>query len=184
MITSLQDFATAIPINDNDTFVRDNFALQVHEIEAVDESTMIVLPQVFVADLGDISQLEVAGGNITEDDLQTFDDESDIEGQPTAFANLPTTVFQRAISQLSGNDTALRVCYTVFFDDVLFQLRSTSVLAEIYRGFGTGSVIISAQVGTGPPPENITDPGAVFFFQKSEVRYMLTNYGSGSSRSI
>ena len=121
----MQDFATAIPINDNDTFVRDNFALQVHEIEAVDESTMIVLPQVFVADLGDISQLEVAGGNITEDDLQTFDDESDIEGQPTAFANLPTTVFQRAISQLSGNDTALRVCYTVFFDDVLFQLRST-----------------------------------------------------------
>jgi len=101
----LQDFATAIPINDNDTFVRDNFALQVHEIEAVDESTMIVLPQVFVADLGDVNQLEVAGRNITEDDLQTFDDQSDIEGQPTAFANLPRTVFQRAISQLSGNDT-------------------------------------------------------------------------------
>ena len=176
----MQDFASAIPINGNDTFVRDNFALQVHEIEAEDESTMIVLPQVFVANLGDIDQLEVTGQNITDDDLQTFDDEADIEGQPTAFASLPTTIFQRAISQLSGNDTALRVCYSVFFDDALFQLRNTSDLAETYRGFGTGSIIISAQVGTGPPPENITDPGAVFFFQKSEVClcvYLDLDYG-------
>ena len=184
LILSLQDFAAAIPIIANRTFVRDNFALQVHQIGAVDESTMIVLPQVFVANLGDIDELQLAGSsNITDDDFQTFDDQSEIGGLPTAFANLPTTIFETAISQLSGNDT-FRVCYTVFIDDVLFQLRNASELAEIYRGFGTGSIIISARVGSGPPPENITDPGVEFFFQKTEVCYISSDYSMTANLSV
>ena len=166
LIRNLQDFAAAIPINDNDTFVRDNFALQVHD---VDESAMTVLPLVFVANLGDIDQLQVAGRNITEDNFQTFENKPDFGNQLTAFSSLPR-------SAISGNDT-LRVGYTVFLDDVLFQLRTMSELAETYRGFGTGSIIISARIGSDPPPENITDPRPMFFFEVCYIS-LHTNYSS------
>ena len=161
LIRSLQNFTAAILINGTDTFARDNFALQVHD---VDESAMTILPLVFVANLGDIDQLQVAGRrrSITEDNLQTFENKPDFGNQLTAFSSLPRNVFNE--SAISGNDT-LRVGYTVFLDDVLFQLRSMSELAETYRGFGTGSIIISARIGSGPPPENITDPRAMFFFE-------------------
>jgi len=162
LIQSLQNFSAAVAIINNNDTIRNNFALQVHEIDL----ETVVLPRVFVANIGDIDQLQVANSSITEDDFPTFGSMSDIEGQPTAYASLPDGLF------IPGNDTVLRVNYAVFFNDVLFQLRSMSELAEIYETFETGSVIISAQVGSGSPPENITDPGAVFFFQKSEVCYL------------
>jgi len=162
LIWSLQNFSAALAIVNNNDTIRNNFALQVYEINL----ETVVLPQVFVANICDIDQLQLGGSNITEDDFLTFDNVSVIEGQPTAYASLPDSLF------VPGNDTVLRVNYAVFFSDVLFQLRSISELAEIYETFETGSIIISARVGSGPPPENITDPGAVFFFQKSEVCYL------------
>ena len=162
LIWSLQNFAAAVAVVNNNDIIRNNFALQVHEISL----ETVVLPQVFVVNVGDIDQLQLAGSNITEGDFPTFGNISDIEGEPTAYASLPESLF------VPGNDTVLRVNYAVFFNDVLFQLRSMSELAEIYETFETGSIIISARVGSGPPPENITDPGAVFFFQKSEVCYL------------
>jgi len=162
LIWSLQNFTAAVAIINNNDTIRNNFALQIHEINL----ETVVLPQVFVANLGDIDQLQVANSSITEDDFPAFSSMSDIEGQPTAYASLPESLF------VPGNDTVLRVNYAVFFNDVLFQLRSMSELAEIYETFETGSIIISARVGSGSSPENITDPGAVFFFQKSEVGYL------------
>jgi len=160
LIQSLQNFSAEVAIINNNDTIRNNFALQVHEISL----ETVVLPQVFVANVGDIDQM--AGSNVMERDFPTFGNVSDIEGQPTAYASLPDSLF------VPGNDTVLRVNYAVFFNDVLFQLRSMSELAEIYETFETGSIIISARVGSGSPPENITDPGAVFFFQKSEVGYL------------
>ena len=150
----MQNFAAAIPIaTNNATFVRNNFALQVHEINNETE----VLPLVFVANLGDINQL----GAVTEDDFHIFDNVSSIADQPTAYTSLPASLFP-------DSDAVLRVHYAVFLNDVLFQLRTMSEVAETYRGFGTGSIIISARVGSGPPPESISDPGAQLFFQKRD----------------
>ena len=162
LIWSLQNFTAAVAIINNNDTIRNNFALQIHEINL----ETVVLPQVFVANLGDIDQLQVANSSFTEDDFPTFGSMSDIEGQPTVYASLPESLF------VPGNDTVLRVNYAVFFNDVLFQLRSMSELAETFEQSETGSIIISARVGSGPPPENLTDPGAVFFFQKSEVCYL------------
>jgi len=162
LIQSLQNFSAAVAIINNNDTIRNNFALQVHEISL----ETVVLPQVFVANVGGIDQL--AGSNVMEGDFPTFGNISDIEGQPTAYASLPESLF------VSGNDTVLRVNYAVFFNDVLFQLRSMSELAETYRGFETGSIIISARVGSGPPPENIADPGLQFFFQKNDDVSHLT----------
>jgi len=165
LIWSLQNFADAIPVRSNkDTFVRNNFALQIHEINL----QTVSLPQVFVVNVGDINQLQLVGSSIEEANFSTFDNVSDIEGQPTAYASLPESLF------VPGNDTVLRVHYAVFLNDVLFQLRSMSELAETYRGFETGSIIISARVGSGPPPENIADPGLQFFFQKNDDVSHLT----------
>ena len=52
------------------------------------------------------------------------------------------------------------------------QLDRLTNEGETFEQSETGSIIISARVGSGPPPENLTDPGAVFFFQKSEVCYL------------
>jgi len=77
LIQSLQNFSAAVAIINNNDTIRNNFALQVHEVDL----ETVVLPQVFVANIGDIDQLQVANSSITEDDFPTFGSMSDIEPQ-------------------------------------------------------------------------------------------------------
>ena len=173
LFTALQQFGDELILPENMTivtFAQDNYALQIQAInlESLREEGRNISGQVFFADLGGIDDIV----NITDDRLVIVTDESEVVNQPTASVSLPASVLTAA-SIISNQTTELRICYTVFVNSVLFQLRTTSSLAEQFEGFEDGSVITSTRVGSGAPPENLSTP-IKFVFQKSLVRFFIT----------
>ena len=170
LFTALQQFGDELILPENMTivtFAQDNYALQIQaiDLESLREEGRNISGQIFFADLGGIDDIV----NITDDRLVIVTDESEVADQPTASVSLPASVLTAA--SISNQTTELRICYTVFVNSVLFQLRNASSLAEQFEGFEDGSVIISTRVGSGAPPENLSTP-IEFVFQKSLVRFL------------
>ena len=92
----------------------------------------------------------------------TNDSVSSVEGtespsDSTASISLPESLFDD-LSLTQTNATTVRLVYSVFVDDALFQPRPESPSAQTFEGFAVGSVLISAAVATGSPVQDLRDP--------------------------
>ena len=143
MFSDLLDLSTSSNDSEQErvVFGFDTFALQLQDVETNDVSN----GQTFSVNLGSVEDALQSEGGFSES-LVTAEMVMDILVNSTASVYLPDGFFSNSGNMLTNNTSRLRLSYSVFLTDILFQSPNQS------RSFDIRSIILSTRIGNAKDP--------------------------------